>query len=412
MKLLISAAEASSDLHGAYLLRALKEEWGKYSEISTLDVFGVGGAQLQAEGLRTIVDSRELLAMGFLEIFSRLPQIIRSLNRLTQAAKEEKPDLAIVLDYPGFHFRLAKRLKKLDIPTLYYIPPKVWVWRKSRLSFLKEYFKKILLILPFEKDFYEQEGVPATYVGNPILDEIPIHLTRLEARKQLKISQEEKALVLMPGSRPSELKYHLKVMLDAALQVSQRMSPTRLNVLIPLPLTADVESIKAQVEAWQKKSLQGMSSGLSIHISQGDSHVCLIAADAGIIKSGTSTLEAGLLRCPHTVIYDGSRVSKWIFKYFIRYKGPVALVNLIYGWGSNEPYLIREILGDEISAEELARETYSLLFDVERRGVLDQKFQKLIQKTQGESEDHQSMSPSRRAAQEVIQCYLGLGKCQ
>ena len=408
MKLLISAAEASSDLHGAYLLRALKKVWRSEGGDGELDVFGVGGVHLQSEGLRPVVDAKELLSMGFLEVLSRLPRIMRSLQRLTKAAKQERPDLAIVLDYPGFHFSLAKRLKRLNVPVIYYIPPKVWVWRQSRLSFLRKYFEKILLILPFEKEFYLKHGVEATYVGNPLLDEIPLHLTRDQARRELSLSHHDRVLVLMPGSRPSELKYHLRVMLDTALKVSHRMTDRRLTVLIPLPMTADYEKIHSEVERWKNESLGESSPLISVRVSQGDSHLCLISSDAGIIKSGTSTLEAGLLRCPHVVIYNVSRLSEWIFYHVIRYKGPVALVNLIYGWSSKEPYLIREYLGSQISTEKLAEETYSLLTDEERRRSLDEKFQELISKTRGDFEGQDSMSPSQRAAQEVVQCYLRL----
>ena len=241
MKVLISAAEASSDMHGAELLKALKEELKSQDQKIDLEVFGAGGPLLQAQGLKPIVDARDLLAMGVVEVFSRLPQVLRALRKLTQGARAQKPDFALVIDYPEFHFKLAKKLKKLNIPVFYYIPPKVWVWRKKRLQFIKHYFKKVFLILPFEQEIYDQEGVSAQYVGNPLIDELPLDLTREEARAKLQIAFDECVLILMPGSRPSELKYHLEVMLDSALQVSRKFLPQSLRVLMPLPYTADLQ---------------------------------------------------------------------------------------------------------------------------------------------------------------------------
>ena len=407
MKILISAAEASSDMHGAQLLHALKEELKGQGQKISLEVFGVGGPLLQAQGLKPVIDARSLLSMGIVEVLSRLPQVIRALNRVTQAAREEKPDLALVIDYPEFHFRLAKRLNRLNIPVFYYIPPKVWVWRKKRLQFIRQYFKKVFLILPFEQEIYEKEGVPALYVGNPLLDELPLHLTRQEARMRLGIELNETLLVLMPGSRPSELKYHLDVMLDSALQVSKKLSPKVLRVLMPLPHTADLTEVNDRVELWKQK--QGVSSGQTlpfVQVSQGNAHECLVAADAGIIKSGTSTLEAGLLRCPHTIIYNASRITGWIFKNIVRYQGPVGLVNLIHGVDPGQPYLIRELLGEQISVEELTRETLSLLTDQERRKKLNQGFERLLQKTKSGSVGQSQVGPSQRVAQEILREFV------
>src|SRR6185437_5565712 len=144
------------------------------------DAFGMGGPHLHEAGLRAVVDARGLLAMGFGEILGRLPQIFRALRVISDTARSERPDVAVVIDYPDFHFRLAKRLKANGIPVIYFIPPKVWAWRKGRIKILRERFVRVLSILPFEADFYRREKMPVTYVGNPLVDELPMSLTRGE----------------------------------------------------------------------------------------------------------------------------------------------------------------------------------------------------------------------------------------
>ena len=165
MRVLISAAEISSDAHGAKLLDALKR-----IEPGLEDVFGIGGARLQKAGLRSILDSRQLLAMGFTEVLGVIPRAWRALGEIEKAARASKPDVAVLIDYPDFHFRLARRLKRLGIPVVYYITPKVWAWRRGRVRLLRDLFARVLTILPFEAEFYEREGLAVTYVGNPLLD--------------------------------------------------------------------------------------------------------------------------------------------------------------------------------------------------------------------------------------------------
>ncbi len=402
MKILISAAETSSDAHGAELLRNLKEQLPSHTE---LEVFGIGGPKLQAMGLRTIVDARELMAMGFVEILSLLPRIMRALRSLTQAARETRPDIAIVIDYPDFHFRLAKRLKRLGIPLIYYIPPKVWVWRKKRINLLKDSFKKILCILPFEEEFYKKENISATYVGNPLMDELPFSLTRLEARTRLGLTPQDRVAVLMPGSRKSELKHHLELMLEAAILTAKDLRSTgflgtqeKLKILMPFPTTSHFQVLKERVDRFMSFDQQ---EWIDVRISQGNSHECLVAADAGLIKSGTSTLEAGLLKCPHSIVYKPGLTSQWIFKYLIRYQGPVGLVNLVAGWKSGEDYLVNEVLCENVTLETLKQEFISILTDPEKRKKQITGFEKLLLRMRNDSE---TQSPSRRAAQEILRC--------
>ena len=398
MRILISAGEASSDAHGAELLRALRAQ---VPAGTVVEAFGVGGPKLQSQGLLALVDAKELLVMGFSEIVGRLPRILRALRTLEDAARSRKPDIAVVIDYPDFHFRLARKLKLAGVPVVYYIPPKIWVWRKGRIRLLRELFTQILCILPFEEAIYRKARVPVTYIGNPLVDELPMELTRAEARKRLGLPMDAEVLVLMPGSRPSELKRHFEAMLDAACAAAQRLG-TKFTVCVPLPAVVEPMDVEARLQTWvRKRGVALKDLPIELKISYGNSPETLIAADAGLIKSGTSTLEAGLLGCPHVVVYKPSLLSELIFKHLIRYRGPVGLVNLVAGWQPGQPYLAEEVLMDRFTVPRLTDEIVDLLRNEKRRSALTAGFKALRGKVMAEAGSGPS-GPSARAAFEIL----------
>jgi lipid-A-disaccharide synthase len=404
MKILISAAETSSDGHGAELLKAIQEQL-RSQKLAPADAFGIGGPKLQAQGFHTVIDTQKLSAMGFVEVLSHLPRIFKVLAQITQVAKERKPDVAIVIDFPDFHFRLAHRLKKMGVPIVYYIPPKVWVWRKGRTKILKKLFDRILCIFPFEEDFYRKENIPAKYVGNPLVDVLPLALSKADARKSLTLNESQKVVVLMPGSRSFETEQHLQLMLDstreAAIQLKKSghlKSDEKLEVLLPFPVTANLKLLEEKVTAWQK---QTHPTDLHVRVSQGNSAECLVAADAALVKSGTSTLEAALLRCPHVLVYKVNPVSYWAFKYLVRYRGPVGLANLIFGWKPNQEYLVREVVGNQVTQEELKKQLVALLTDESLREKLSKGFEVIREKICGD--EGSRFSPSHCAALEIIE---------
>lgn len=394
MKILISAAEASSDVHGAELLKALKTHAPPGTSIEAI---GIGGPKLQAAGLRALVDAREMLSMGFAEILSRLPRILRALRTLVDWAQRERPDVVVVIDYPDFHFRLAKKLRASGIPVVYYIPPKVWVWRSGRVRVMRELFRKVLCIFPFEEEFFRGAGLPITYVGNPLIDELPLSMTQAEARAKLGVRADARVLAVLPGSRPAELKYHLEVMLDAVEKTAEKLS-SQLVAAIALPETGDPDFVKTRIEAWKTK--RGTPPHAEFRISRGDSALVMRAADAGIIKSGTSTLEAALLGLPHVVMYNGSWITGIIFKYFIRYRGPIGLVNLVPGCKPGDRYVANEYLGKDASPETLSAEAFDLMTNAERRAWVSARFQEIRERLRVPGG---GLNPSARAAIEVLE---------
>jgi len=403
LRILLSAAEASSDAHGAKLLEALK------AESPGLQAFGIGGPKLREAGLETIVDARELLSMGLTEVVGRLPRILAALDAVSAEAKARKPDLAIVLDYPEFHMKLASRLRRLGIPVVYYIPPKLWVWRAGRLKRLNALFEKLLCILPFEEGFYAARGAQASYVGNPLLDELPLGLSRAQAREGLSLGGSDLVLALLPGSRPAELKRHIDVMLDGATRAAARLrsegklrARDPLRVLIPIPETSNVPRIRAQIESWVLQASGGEPGFiLDVRVFEGNAALCLAAADAALVKSGTATLEAGLMLCPHAVVYKPSAITGWAFRNVVRYKGPVGLVNLVAGGGpgTRPPYLVNEIVMKSVTARNLEEELVSLLGDESRRRRIVEGLgalrERVLSGASGES-------PSTRAAREAL----------
>jgi lipid-A-disaccharide synthase len=416
VKILISAAETSSDAHGAALLEALRRL--ARAEGVEVDAFGIGGPKLEAQGLRSLVDARGLLSMGFLEIVGRLPRILGALRTVARAAERERPAAAVVIDYPDFHFRLAKKLKAAGIPVVYYIPPKVWVWRKSRVKVLRERFARLLCIFPFEEEFYRREGVPVKYVGNPLLDQLPLALTREEARARLGIGASRRALLLMAGSRPGELKHHLELLLDSAHFASRKLveigalaEGERLLVLLPCAHTSDLADFEARVASW-REGAEGVWSSkpgrlpLELRVSRGDAHECMVAADAAISKSGTSTLEAALLGCVQAVVYRSNWISHFIFRHLIRYPGPVGLVNLVADRSNGKPYLARELLGAAMTREAVASEIISLLTDEPRRAEIRAGLVELKRRMVGGG----GLRPSESAAREVLEIARGCAR--
>lgn len=425
MKIFISAAEASSDNHGAALLKALQLDLKSNSSphLKSISAFGIGGPKLKEAGLEVIIPAQDLMVMGFFEIVSHIPQIYQSLNRIVSEVKARKPDVIVVIDYPDFHFRLARKLKNLNIPMIYYIPPKIWVWRKSRSKTLKKFFSKILCVFPFEENFYKNLNIPVKYVGNPLVDELPLSLSQAEARALLKLSPSERVLTLMPGSRTSELKHHLILMLESARDAALKLrlsgylkNQQGLTILLPFSMTSNLEKLIKQVVDWGKNywDVQIKTMGrvqknlstkkkwpiLSIQISQGNSAECLVAADSALVKSGTSTLEAALLGCPHVIVYKVNRSSDWIFKNLVRYRGPVGLVNIIHTEGTQKRFLVPEIVGSKVNSSMLAEEIISLFTNDLRRKRILNGLSSIRDKL---SSGGNFKSPSQLVAKEVIE---------
>ena len=403
-RILVSACEVSSDRHAALVLRALRERLA--SRGARLEAFGVGGPRLREGGLQAVVPAEDLLAMGGFDVLRRLGKIRRSLKLLLAEASSRRPDLALVVDYPDFHFRLAGALKSLGVPVVDYIPPKVWVWRSGRLTKMREIFAQVLCIFPFEPSIHQAAGLQSVYVGNPLVEELPLEITRAQAReKRYGLSDSPvEVLAVLPGSRPGELKRHWEPMLRAALRVrSKRGRNALVEFALPESEASSRDAWFSRIAAVQADEEPGRVEADSVRVSFGESEWVLRSSDGGLIKSGTSTLEAALLGCLQVVCYRPDKLTAFVFKYWIRrrYSGPVALVNLFTGWKRGDRLRAPELLMEEFSTANLERELLRVLEDSGVRSAMERDYADLSRSVRESS----GRSPSAAAA-EVLDSLL------
>ncbi len=347
MKLLVVAGEASSDLHLSLIIKQLK------IKIPELSIFGVGGSHLRALGLHTIAQAEDMAVVGFTESIRKIPRAFSILNKLESFAKKEKPDLALLCDMPDFNLRLAPRLKAQNLPILYYISPKVWIWRKNRIHKIAKYIDQLLCIFPFEKDWY-RENAPhysnVSYVGNPIIEEIP----------NAPYTPKENQIALLPGSRFMELNSLLPSMLKTALALYKK-NP-KLYFVLPLaptlrknPQALHLLSLKGPLA----KELSQLSNCLSI--KEIPSHEVLFHSKLAIIASGTATLEAAVVGTPMIMIYQISAISEFLIRCITNYDKPLALANLINGGFETGKCVVPELVQNNMNPKKITSEAINLL---------------------------------------------------
>lgn len=316
MDLFVSAGEASSDLHCACLIRELKSK----TEISS---FGLGGDSLAQAGTRLLLHNRELAgAGGPVEMLSQIPKR-RALERaLGEIFAGRPPQGAILVDTGEINLRLAPMLRLRRVPVVYFIPPKVWVWRASRLKTIARNVDLVLSILPFEEPIYASRGIPFQYVGNPLLDEVPHDLTEQAAKTALGIDPAQPVVAVLPGSRHNEIRLQLGHFVEAIGLFLTRIPQSEQRPLIIVPAAPAIEPASI-VQAFEARL-----PGAAVKVVKGQNYACIKSARAALIKSGTSTMEAALLQVPMVLAYHSSRSSEWVFRHIVRYRGFVGLVNL------------------------------------------------------------------------------------
>ncbi len=310
LRILISAGEASGEMYGAELIVALHRAAPVLSQ--PLTFFGVGGDAMRAAGCDTVVDAKDLAVVGITEILSHLPKIYRMFHRLIREGDKRKPDLAIVIDSPAFNWRVAREMKKRGIPTVYYVAPQFWAWRQGRVRLLRDYIDKALVIFPFEEKFYRDRGVDATFVGHPLSELLPPSVSREEFAAQFGLDPGKQWITLMPGSRVKEVRMNLPTMLEAAVQLGDGY-----EFLLPVAPTLDRGFLMSMIG---EQTVSLLPSALP----------ALFHSRAGIVASGTATVEAALMSTPFVMVYRVSPLTYMLGK--PRVKVPrFAMVNLIAG---------------------------------------------------------------------------------
>jgi lipid-A-disaccharide synthase len=336
ISLLLSAGEASGDMYAARLAAALKQR-------ADVEIFGMGGPQMRAAGVDIVTDYSEVSVVGITEILSHLPSLIRAMRRLVREAEHRKPAFAVLTDFPGFHLRLARKLKRRGTKNIYYICPQFWAWRPWRVRIVRRRFTQALCIFPFEEKFYGDARVPVKFIGHPLVGAVHASLDREAFCREQGLDAQKKIVTVLPGSRAAELRQHLPILREACLHI-HRESFTQF-VVAAAP-GADSASLR---EAW--------SPELPVKMVLGHTYNALDAADAAIVSSGTATVEAALLDVPMVVIYRVTPLTALLAKPLVRTPF-YSMVNLIAGKRT-----VPELIQNDLTPERLAAEVLRLLND-------------------------------------------------
>lgn len=341
MQLLIVAGEASGDKHGANLVRAMRAERPDIE----WEVFGAGGGDMREAGVDLIADVRELAIMGALEVGRALGKFLNVFRQLCDAARTRRPDLVILIDWPEFNLRLAKKLHRDGHRVVYYISPQIWAWRSYRIHAIKRHIERMLVILPFEADYYAHRGVDVDYVGHPLLDSVKVTAPSAEFRNRHGLDAARPVVAMLPGSRHSEVKYILPPFLDAAKFLSRKRP--ELQFLLALAPTIARDDLIGELPD-------------SVKPVYGDTYNAVAAADLAVVASGTATLETAILGTPLIVVYRASALNWLLFRPLINVPY-VGLPNLIA-----ERKIAPELLQDQLNSGRLAQEITDLLDDRSR----------------------------------------------
>ena len=333
----IVAGEASADLHGSNLVKAMVR-------LNPNIVFwGIGGQRLEQAGVKTLFSSSDMAVVGVTEVIGKLYTIVKALRKLKSILKNDRPDLLILIDYPDFNINIAKTAKRFQIPVLYYISPQIWAWRRGRVKKLLRRIDRMAVILPFEEEFFRKSGMEVEYVGHPLLDACPGELDKVKAKVQLGLEHDYPVVGLLPGSREQEIRNLLPVMIKSA-EILGRSYPN-IRCLLPLARTVEPEFVQTFIE----------NSAVSVKVIKGDIYHALGVCDVALVASGTVTLETAIMGIPMVIIYRVSPISFWVGKIVIKVPC-IGLVNLVA-----EEKVVPELIQDEVTPDRLAHEAMSIL---------------------------------------------------
>lgn len=346
MKYYIIAGEASGDLHASNLMKSIKKKDSKAE-------FRFWGGDLMAKQGGTLVKHyKDLAFMGFVEVLQNIRTIFKNIRFCKKDIEKYRPDILILVDYPGFNLRIAKFAKKLGIKVIYYISPQLWAWKESRVKIIKKYVDEMLVILPFEKDFYHQHHIDTHFVGHPLLDAIsnlePINQEKFKTENHL---DERPIIALLPGSRKQEIKKMLEIMLSV-----------RTNFHHYQFVIAGAPSLD--------KNFYNEYLDENIHFVSNKTYDLLRCSEAALVTSGTATLETALLNIPEVVCYKGSKISYLIAKKLIKHIQFISLVNLIMN-----REIVKELIQDELNTQNLTKELHLIL--TEKRNFILENYKNL-----------------------------------
>jgi lipid-A-disaccharide synthase len=344
--ILVSAGEASGDYYAAELVRELRRRW------PSCEFFGCAGPHLRQAGVDAVIRSEDLSVVGIVEVVGHLPRIWLRFRELTRAAAQRKPDLAILTDSPDFHFRVARKLKRLGFPVVYLVAPQIWAWRKGRVKTMRRIIDQLLCIFPFEEAFFRQHGVPVTYIGHPLATRVRPSLSRADFFRKHKLPEDRPLVAVLPGSRRSEALHHLPELVRAAEILNRDRA---LSFILPASPTCGAAFFAEPL------------AGSPIQAIEGEAWDAMAYCDVALAASGTVTVEAALLGAPMVTFYRVTGVSWAIGKLLVDVPF-YSMVNLIAG-----KKVVPELMQDAMTGERIAAETARLLDKAEERAKMKEE---------------------------------------
>jgi lipid-A-disaccharide synthase len=341
-KIFISAGEASGEHYAAQLIPAIRRL------APDAEFFGLGGQRMESLGFRRIVRAEDVAVMGITEIIRHIPRIYGEYRKLKASIAKERPDAAILIDFPDVNLSLARTLHKLGIPVIYFVSPQLWAWKKYRIHRVRRYVDRMLVIFPFEESFYREHGVKAAFVGHPLAELPPPSISRKDFADQYGLDSSKLWVGLLPGSRFKEIRLNLPEMIEAASQLHEPI-----EFLLPLAPTLTPEHVS---------HVRSMLPANGPHITVvNDARATLHHARAGIVASGTATVEAALIGNPFIVVYRVSRLTYAVAKRVVKVPH-VAMVNLIAG-----REVVPELIQSDFTAQHVVSHLQNLLRNEEAR---------------------------------------------
>ncbi len=329
----LSAGEASGEHYGAQIIRGLRRA------LPDASFAGLGGLEMERAGLRRIIRAEDVAVMGITEILLHVPKIYGSYRKLVRAIRDERPDVAVLIDFPDVNFRLAKHLRRAGVPVVWFVSPQLWAWKRGRLRWVQERVDRMLVLFPFEEMFYRARGVKAEFVGHPLAEPVVVG-SRTAYASVNGLDPSKWWIGLLPGSRAKEVKANLYTMLQAAILLSHEED---FEFLLPVASTIDAASLQSQIETWVARRKHFGGKPLPKITLVRDARAALSHARASVVASGTATVLAAVVGNPFLVVYRVSRMTFSLAKRLIRYPPevravvdldghfPVAMVNLVAG---------------------------------------------------------------------------------
>lgn len=406
-RILVSAGEASGEYYGALLIAELRSRLagaGREAEF-----FGMGGPRMAAAGLETVVRAEDMAVMGFTEVVAHLPRIYGEFQKLKREIRRRRPGVAVLIDFPEIHFRLAKEFTALGAPVVYFVSPQLWAWKQHRIRLVQRYVRRMAVIFPFEEQFYRERGVDAEFVGHPLAELPEPAVSRAEFAGRNGLDAAKTWIGLLPGSRPKEIAAHLPEMLEAARGVERSGHGAAARAggyEFVLPLAA---TLSATQRNEVRQLVESQSAGLTVRLT-GDARAALLHARASVVASGTATVEAALIGNPFVVVYRVSPLTYAIAKRVVKVPH-VAMANLIAG-----KRVVPELIQEDFTAGNIVQQLERLLPEGFERQSMIQELGAIrgVLRGPGARGDNESHGAIERVAEIVLE-ELGLarpaGKC-